>query len=529
MEVSAELDAKESGQELPDHTLYDVAALEDIIEGEVLPVTLKGQPIALVRRGGEVHALGGRCPHKGAKFRGRVHCKSPVHGDVIVCPWHKGVFGVNDGRVKEPVSFAPLPVFPVRVVEGRVLVGVTPFTRKAPTAKMEDSSVLVIGGGAAAASALYTLRDEGFAGKITLIGDEGIPPYDRTALSKGIFLGDPEKVQASLLLNENFYAEHDVVRINGSVKSLNKRARSVLLEDGRSFSAENLLIATGSRPILPEIPGVQLEGVLTLHTQQDAQRIAREITGDQAVILIGNGLTTLETASALRQKGAGVTVIMPDIPVPLEDQWGREVGQTLLKLHTDNGVAFINDASVKEIYGTESVEGVELSDGMKLPCSHVLVSVGNEANCDFMRLDKNAEIKGIAVDEDMKVQAGVYAAGDVAVIRRGGVSCRVEHWRPAQTQGRLAARSILGLPKQAMPMPWYWTQQFGKKIEYLGWGDSFDRVFIEGTLSNFDFMAVYLKGSKVVALVSAGRAADMARAAVDFDTFVAKEINSFLL
>lgn len=523
----------ETPDQQPDRTLYDVAAVEDVREGEVFSVIIKEQSIALVRVGGEVHALGGRCPHKGAPLRGRLHCYSKAHGDVIVCPWHKAVFGVRDGRVKEPVAFSGLPVYPVRLVEGRVLVGVSPLPARVPEPCMEDSSVLVLGGGAAAASAIYTLREEGFAGSIILIGDESLSPYDRPSLSKGIFLGGPDKVQPPLLLNDAFFAHHEITRVQGTITSLDCTAKRVELADGRDYSADHVLITTGGRPAKPDLPGIELTGVMTMHGVQDARQIAEEITGEQAVVLIGGGLTTLELASALRQKGAGVTVIAPEQVIPMEAQWGREVGRILLRLHADNGVAFITDSEVVNIYGKDHVEGIELDDGMKLPCTHVLVAVGNEPCRSFLPddvgTDADGGVSGIVVDEDMRVLPGIYAAGDVAAFQHEGTLCRIEHWRQAQIEGRAAARTILGLSRQPMPIPWYWTQQFGKKLEYMGWGEPFDRVLIEGDLSGFDFMAAYMRGQKVVALVSAGRSSAMARAAVDFDGFVAKEVRTSIV
>ncbi|MUG89858.1 FAD-dependent oxidoreductase [Bombella sp. ESL0385] len=527
-QVVQEAGTRGAGSPVPDQTLYDVAAIEDVREGDILPITLQEQSIALVRMGDDIHAIGRRCPHKGATFRGDLACRSSVHGDVVVCPWHKAVFGVRDGKLKEPIAFSHLPVYPVRQVEGRVLVGAHPMSRKPAEQSGEEERVLIVGAGAAAASAIYTLREEGFAGRITLIGDEGFLPYERPALSKGVFLGGGEKVQPSPLLSEAFYARHEIARMRGKVVALDCEKKEVLLEEGKRYSADHILITTGGRPILPPLPGIELEGVMSLHTVRDAWKIAEEITGDQAVILIGCGLTTLETASALRQKGAGVTIIATERPFPMEGQWGREVGQILRRLHEDNGVAFVTDTAVVGIHGTERVTGVELGDGMVLNCTHVLVSVGNKPSRDFLpsHIEDEGVVGGIIVDDTMQVRPGIYAAGDVAAFRRNGALCRIEHWRPAQCEGRAAARSILGLPPQPMPVPWYWTQQFGKKLEYLGWGESFDHVLIEGDLGGFDFMAAYMKGQKVVALVSSGRSAAMARAAVDFEGFVAREVRT---
>lgn len=515
--------------QLEAQTFQDVIALNELKEGEMFPLSVRGQPIVLVRQGDEVRAFSGRCPHRSAPMEQGAYCKSSVHGDVLVCPWHKAVFSAETGRLVEPVAFGHLSRYPVAVAEGRVLVGTVPLpVPKAEERRLEET-VLIIGGGAAGVSAAYTLREEGFAGGITIIGDEAGLPYDRTALSKTVLVSDSERASAPSLMSERDYTKYRIERVEGRVQALDMANRLAVLEDGQTLTANHIIVATGGRARRPDLPGINLKGVLSLHSQEDARLIAEAITPDQAIVLIGGGFIGLEVASSLRQKGVGVTIVTPEV-IPLEEQLGREIGMRLLQLHEDNSVAFVNDAGITSIYGEEHVEGVELDDGTRLPCTNVLVAVGVKPQCDFIDpAIANGPEGSLPVDEGMHILSdgqsgdifpGIYAAGDVCSMARNGKFWRVEHWRHAEIQGRFAAFSILGRAPRAIPMPWFWTQQFGRRIEYLGWGERFDHVILTGDLRDFNFLATYSHRGRVVGLSGAGHPSEMSRAAVDFRRFL---------
>ncbi|WP_231118874.1 FAD-dependent oxidoreductase [Oecophyllibacter saccharovorans] len=532
---SEEMDPREA-----ERSFHDVASLDELKEGEMKPVTVAGKSLVLIRHGGHVIALGGKCPHKGAPMEKGAACHSPDHGDVVVCPWHKAVFSQATGKVVEPVAFAPLPRYPAKVIEGRVLVRPTPEAVPEPERRGEGETVLIIGGGAAAASAVYTLREEGFAGPITMVGSEPELPYDRTTLSKTLLLGDPDRTRAPLLLPQDYYDDRKVTTRHERVTSFDPATHTAHLPSGATLSADHVLLVPGGRPRMPsDIPGLELEGVLELYTQAQAQTIARVVTPEQAVVLIGGGLICLEVASALRQKGVGVTIITRQA-VPMEAQFGREIGLRLLKLQEDNGVAFISDCAAKRVYADPArpgqAAGVELEDGMKLPCAHVLVAAGIIPNVDFVSGDLPRTPAGaLIVDRNMRVhlpdalrerreregrRGGIYAAGDASSLEEDGRFWQSGHWRPAEVEGRIAAQTMLKHPPRTVPVPWYWTQQFGKKIEYLGWGLKFDNVVVEGSLPNFDFMAYCQFEGRIVALISSGRDKAMSRAVVDFAGFV---------
>ena len=500
----------------------DLVAFKDLEEGQIASFSIEGTSVVLVKDGEEVHALGGKCPHKEAPMEQGAFCKTKK-GSVLVCPWHKAVFDAVDGSLVEPLALEPLPRYPVEIVDGRVLVGTSPMKRDVPSARQEDETVLILGAGAAGLMAAVTLRQEGFAGKITMVTEEKHRPYDRTALSKTVLLSDPEKAHAPSLRSESFYGQHRIGLKHATIQTFDPATKTAELSDGTSVSGDHVLIATGARSKRLDIPGADLKRVFTLHREQDAEEIARVIDPDQAVTIIGASFIGLEVASCLRQRGVGVTVIA-STDVPMEKHFGREIGTRLRQLHEENGVAFISDAKVVKIYGEKKAEGVELEDGMKLPASFILAGIGVTPATGFVQgLDRD-EDGAIVVDHLMRAAPGVYAAGDASAILHEGKPRRIEHWRHAQVQGRIAAMAMMGHDTSHMPTPWFWTQQFGKKIELLGWGESFDNVSLEGDIKGFSFLATYLKDGKPVALAGAGHAYDMARAAVDFEGFVQEKV-----
>ncbi|WP_249110392.1 FAD-dependent oxidoreductase [Neokomagataea anthophila] len=511
-----------SGSEISAPKFHDIVAFDELENGIIRPFSVAGQSVVLVRDGDAVYALEGRCPHKDAPMEQGAFCHTAEGEGVVVCPWHKAVFAVVDGALKEPVALDPLKSFPVELRDGRVWVGTAPQERAVPDAKQSDEHVLILGAGAAGVTAAVTLRQEGFAGTITMVTEEKDLPYDRTALSKTVLLGDGSSARAPALREEEYYQAHDINVVHACLRSFDPTSKMATLTNDVELFGDHVLIATGSIPRPLNLPGDTLEGVFALHREHDAEVIAARVQDDHAVTIIGAGFVGLEVASLLRQRGVGVTIITPT-NVPLERHLGREIGTRLRQLHEENGVAFVSDAHVVKIYGEQRAEGVELSDGMRLPAAFILFGAGvvpaSEPVVGLERDDEGAVI----VDERMQAAPGVYAAGDVSATRYGEKTYRIEHWRHAQAQGRQAALSMMGHMGR-LPMPWFWTQQFGKKIEVLGWGESFDAVHLKGDIRGFHFLATYTQGGKAVAMAGAGHAAELAKAAVDFEAFLHEEV-----
>ncbi|WP_035447077.1 FAD-dependent oxidoreductase [Asaia prunellae] len=501
--------------ELMDWT--DVLAFGELQDGAITPVSIGDKALVLYREGDEVRAFDGKCPHKGAPMEQGVACKTR-HGDVqLVCPWHKASFSAETGRLIEPPALDPLARYPVELHDGRVLVGKVAIKREAPAPMRQHEVIAIVGAGAAAIAASVTLREEGFAGRILLIGPESDLPYDRTALSKMTLANADPEATPPALRPESWYQDHRIERVIDRVVSLDTETRTVTLEQGEPVTPDHILLASGSRARGLDLPGSTLEGVHTLRSAGDVRAIAASVSETTSVVVIGSGFIGMEAAACLRKRGAGVTVVSKT-ELPFEKQLGREIGTEMRSLHEGKGVAFIPSCSVKTINGADRVQSVTLEDGSEITADLVIAGIGAEPALDYLSAYARADDGGIEVDETMCFAPHIYAAGDIASVDHEGKRYRIEHWRTAQIQARIATRAMLGLPASTLSTPWFWTQQYDRKIEYLGWPAPFDHVEIDGDARSFDFTAHYVDESgKTLALAAAGRPKEMCKAAVTFD------------
>lgn len=501
-------------QDLLDWT--DVMALNDLPEEVITPFTIGDKALVLYRSGDQIRAFDGKCPHKGAPMEQGVACRS-LHGDVqLVCPWHKASFSAESGRLIEPPALDPLKRYPVEIHDDRVLVGKQPMSQAAPVLMREHEFVAVIGAGAAAIAAAVTLREEGFAGRVVLISPEPDLPYDRTALSKMVLGSGEEGAPPPALRPAEWYDAHKIERLVDRAVKVDLETRLITLAKGNPFTPDHILLASGSRARKLDVPGATLEGVHGLRSAQDAQQIIAAVDKNTSVVVIGSGFIGMEAAAALRKRGAGVTVVSQS-ELPFQKQLGDSVAGAMRSLHEEKGVAFIASRKVKAIEGDKAVSAVTLDDGSTISANLVLAGIGASPVLDYLPDYAINNQGGLDVDESMRVAPHVYAVGDIASMAHDGQRYRIEHWRTAQCQARIAARTMLGLPGGTLPVPWFWTQQYDRKIEYLGWPQSFDRVEIDGEADRFDFTARYLKGDKIVGLAMAGRPKEMAKEAVTFD------------
>ncbi|GAB6854901.1 FAD-dependent oxidoreductase [Asaia astilbis] len=495
----------------------DVFALSDLENEAITPVSIGEKALVLYRSGDEVRAFDGKCPHKGAPMEQGVACKSH-QGDVqLVCPWHKASFSAETGRLIEPPALDPLARYPVEIHDGRVLVGKVAIKRDAPEPKQADQTVALIGAGAAAIAAAVTLREEGYAGRILLIGPEKELPYDRTALSK-MTLGNPDPgATPPALRPEAWYREQRIERVIDRVVKLDVETRKLTLESGSELNPDHVLLATGAGARSIDIPGVELSGVHTLRSAEDARAIIATVSENTSVVVIGAGFIGMEAAAALRKRGAGVTVLSKS-ELPFQAQLGRDVGVEMRSLHESKGVAFVPFCSAKAIKGAERVESVTLDDGSEIKADLVLIGIGAQPVVDYLPGHLVSENGGVEVDDAMRVAPQIYAAGDIASVLHDGERYRIEHWRTAQSQACIAARAMLGLTPGTLSTPWFWTQQYDRKIEHLGWPRKFAQVNIDGDPKRFDFTARYLaEDGKIVGIAAAGRPKEMCEAAVTFD------------
>jgi 3-phenylpropionate/trans-cinnamate dioxygenase ferredoxin reductase subunit len=376
-----------------------------------------------------------------------------------------------------------------------------------------DPRYVIIGASLAGATAAITLREEGAAGTVTLIGAENEPPYERPPLSKAYLRGDAP-FDKSLVRPAAFYAEHGIETILGTrATRIDPSARIVELDDQRQVPFDALLIATGGRNRRVSIPGADLEGIYGLRTVQDADRIRKEIVPGRRAVVVGMGFIGSEVAASLRQKGLDVVAIEPS-RTPLFRVLGEAVGQTLADLHRAHGVRTIFEDTVAAFEGPRRVTHVVTKAGLRLDCDFVVVGVGIEPAVELLDGSGIHVDNGVVVDKYCQTNvSGVYAAGDVAnhyhpVFDR---RIRVEHWQNAIKQGAAAARNMLGQSVAYDEVHWFWSDQYDANLQYAGFHTKWEQLVVRGRLDSGSYLACYVNGDRIDAAVALNRAKDIRR------------------
>ena len=337
------------------------------------------------------------------------------------------------------------------------------------------SGVVIVGAGQAAASCAAKLRGLGYAGSVTVIGDESVAPYQRPPLSKASLLGDMG-VDRLTLRAEGFWAEQGIALETGvAVAGLDAGSKRVTLSDGRALGDEHLVFCTGAAPRrLPASIGGELAGVYTIRSLADVDQMRAEFRAGARLVVIGGGYIGLEAAAVARKLGLEVVLVEA-----AERILGRvacaETAAAVRALHRSHGVEIVEGIGVARISGTERASGVELSDGRSLPADFVIVGVGVAPNVALAQglLIEN----GIAVDAQGRSSApAIWAAGDCASILYQGARVRIESVGNAIDMGELVAANICGAAKDYAPKPWFWSDQFASKLQIAGWNAGYDLV-----------------------------------------------------
>src|SRR3954471_11425651 len=295
---------------------------------------------------------------------------------------------------------------------------------------------VVAGAGLAGARAVETLREEGFEGRLVLVGDEPDRPYERPPLSKEYLRGDAAR-ETIYVHAEDFYAQHDVeLRLGRRAVELDVRERQLVLDDGERAHYDRLLLATGAEPRRLAIPGADRDGVLYLRSVADCDVLRERLDHGGSVVVVGGGWIGCEVAASARARGLEVTIVAPEA-VLLERVLGRELGAVYRDIHLDHGVQMRLGTGVEAFEGADAVERVRTSAGDAIDCDFVVVGIGAQPRSEIAADAGIATGAGILVDAHLRTGApDVFAAGDVASVQHPfyGERIRVEHWDSAREQ-----------------------------------------------------------------------------------------------
>jgi NADPH-dependent 2,4-dienoyl-CoA reductase/sulfur reductase-like enzyme/nitrite reductase/ring-hydroxylating ferredoxin subunit len=491
--------------------------ISSLPEGAMLQGHSDGEAVLLIRRDGELFALGAFCTHYGAPLADGL-----IVGDTIRCPWHHACFSLRAGSVLRAPARDPLPRWRVEEALGAVYVREKLEEAAAPVLPDQEGmpeSVVIVGGGAAGNAAAETLHREGFAGRITMLSADRDLPCDRPNLSKNYLAGTAPEDWIPLRTAE-YYAEHAIDNdLDVRVASIDVEARQVVLEDGGRHAYDALLLATGAHPVRLDIPGANLGHVHYLRSVADSRDLVAAALAAKRAIVIGSSFIGLEVAASLRARDIEVHVVGREA-IPMEPVLGPKVGAFIRAVHEDHGVTFHLGTTATAI----DDEGVTLANGERLDADLVVVGIGVRPETELAEKAGLSVDRGVTVDEYLKTSApDIYAAGDIARWPDpfAGEAIRVEHFVVAERQGEAAARNIMGRRERFEAIPFFWTEQYDLSIAYVGHGAGWDEVEILGDLEKRDCSIVYRRGGRKLAVALIHRDFDGLRAELEFEDSIA--------
>ena len=371
-----------------------------------------------------------------------------------------------------------------------------------------DQPFVIVGTGLAGGNAAVTLREEGFKGRIVLIGPEPGVPFGRPPLSK-TYLRSEEDVSGWYVKPPDWYHDHDVERLRSTVVTVDTAAHSVVLDSGQELAYQKALIATGGRNRRLDLPGADLAGIHYLRTVAECDAIKQEAAANRTAVVVGMGFIGCEVAASLTQLGVQVTALFPG-HAPLERVLGGELGDAIAAIHSEHGVELRSQEQVTSFEGTDRVEAVVTADGSRVACDFVVVGVGIVPEMPSFTEESVTLSNGVLVDESCRAGApDLYAAGDVAnhlhpVFGR----VRVEHYNNGEQMGRAAARSMLGSTAPYDYIHTFWSDQYEHKLEYAGHATEWDEFVIRGSVEERRLVGFYLRDGQVLAAVGLDRGGD---------------------
>ena len=360
---------------------------------------------------------------------------------------------------------------------------------------------VIAGASLAGAKAAETLRSEGFAGRIVLIGDEPVRPYERPPLSKAYLRGEVD-FDSAAVHPQGFYAEHDIELLTSTaVTSIDPKAKQIEMDPGGSLAYDQLLLTTGAKPRQVAMVGAQLPGIHYLRSLSSCDALRSALAQGTRLVVVGAGWIGSEVAASARQLGKEVALIEAG-QVPLERVLGTEVGTMFRDLHAENGVELHMGTGVEAFQGSAAVEQVTLTDGTSVSGDIFVVGIGVNPRIELAAAAGLAIENGVVVDQHLATSApGIWAAGDLANAFHPvfEVQIRLEHWSAALNQGPVAAKNMLGQNVDYRKIPYFFSDQYDLGMEYNGYAAQWDQVVYRGDRASREVIVFWLDAGVPVA------------------------------
>lgn len=368
------------------------------------------------------------------------------------------------------------------------------------------SRIVIVGAGQAATQAVTSLRAGGFAGKLVLLGNESLPPYQRPPLSKAYLSGAMGLDRVILKPLEALAEDKVEVHLDAEVTSVDRDVKQVMTRDGQSFGYDALILATGSRVRQLTCPGAELPGVHYLRSIADADGLGRSMQAGKRLVVIGGGYIGLEVAAIAKKAGLDVTIleaasrVLARVAPPI-------ISEFFQKLHGDAGVSILTDVKVVGLEGADHVTGVTLADGRSIAADLVLVGIGIIPNAELARTAGLKAEDGIETDLDARTSdPAIFAIGDCAsrpLVHYEYRRSRLESVHNALEQAKLAAAAILGLPRPIEEAPWFWSDQYDIKLQIAGLSAGATQSVVRGDPSQKRFAVFHLDADNRLLAVDA--------------------------
>ncbi|WP_319458227.1 MULTISPECIES: NAD(P)/FAD-dependent oxidoreductase [unclassified Mycobacterium] len=378
-----------------------------------------------------------------------------------------------------------------------------------------QESFVIVGANLAGGRAAQALRQEGFTGRVVLVGAEPHLPYERPPLSKDLLLG--KQVPADLqIADSQSWTDQDIdVRLGVRVRRLLTAEQAVETEDGERIKADKVLLCTGGQARRLDVEGHDLDGVHYLRSLDDALVLRGELVPGARVTVVGAGFVGAEVAASAHALGCHVT-ILEIAELPLQRVLGPSLGRIFASVHRDRGVELRLRTGVRRIVGDERVHHVVTTDGDVIESDVVVVGIGINPAVELAEQAGARVGNGILVDEFCATSLdGLYAAGDVANHPNPlvGERVRLESWQNAQNQGIAAARSMLGRREPYAEVPWFWSDQYDLNLQMAGHPQSGDELVWRGDVEGLAFSVFFVRAGILRAALAINRPRDV-RAAI---------------